>query len=391
MIPRHAEATVRRLSTGFPIVAITGPRQSGKTTLARAVFPDKPYVSLEDPDIRTYVLTDPRGFLRQYSDGAVIDEAQRAPELFSYIQTHVDLDGRMGVFVLTGSQQFALRAGISQSLAGRVGMVTLLPFSFKELHDADTAPNDLEETLFTGGYPPIYDRALAPRVWFPQYIATYVERDVHQLIQIRDLSTFQTFVRMCAARTGQILNLSGLAADCGITHNTAKAWVSVLEASYLVFRLRPHHRNFNKRLIKSPKLYFYDTGLVSRLLNIDSPSTLTTHAMRGPLFENWIVSELAKERMNRGLEVNLSFWRDRSGLEVDVLVDHGSSLQPIEIKSGATIASDSFTGLDRWCLLSGDCDPADPRSKPILFYGGTNRQDRSSATVLPWREVATVE
>ncbi len=274
-----------------------------------------------------------RGFLAQYSEGAVIDEAQRVPELFSYLQSYVDPDTRMGRYVLTGSQQFGLLAGITQSLAGRVGMVTLLPFSWNELNESGHAPTSLETALYAGGYPPLYDRSVAPGDWFPQYITTYVERDMRQLIQVRDLSAFQTFVRMCAGRAGQILNLSGLADDCGITHNTAKAWISVLEASFLVFLLRPHHRNFNKRLIKSPKLYFTDTGLLAYLLGIDEPARLTTHAMRGPVFENWIITELMKGRFNRGL-----------------------------------------------------CD-GDKRQLPTLFYGGTAPQLRSPTSVLPWFSV----
>ncbi|MEX2444328.1 MAG: ATP-binding protein [Alkalispirochaeta sp.] len=389
MIGRRIETTVQRLREGFPIVGITGPRQSGKTTLARALFSEKPYVSLEDPDTRRYVESDPRGFLAQYSDGAVIDEAQRVPELFSYLQSHVDLDGRMGRYVLTGSQQFGLLAGITQSLAGRVGMVTLLPFSWNELDASGQAAISLEKALFTGGYPPLYDRLVAPRDWFPQYITTYVERDLRQLIQVRDLSAFQTFVRMCAGRAGQILNLSGLADDCGITHNTAKAWISVLEASFLVFLLHPQHRNFNKRLIKSPKLYFTDTGLLTYLLGIDEPARLATHAMRGPIFENWIVAELMKGRFNRGLSSNLTFWRDRAGLEVDVIAERDGTLQPIEIKSGATIATDFFKGITAWCALSAECE-GDSRLQPTLFYGGSERQLRSAVSVLPWSSVGEV-
>lgn len=386
MIHRYLGETIQRLSRGFPVVTITGPRQSGKTTLSRASFPDKPYVSLEEPDTRSYALDDPRGFLRQFPEGAILDEAQRAPELFSYLQSHVDLDGRMGLFVLTGSQQFGLRAGITQSLAGRVGLVTLLPFSFGELSDAGKSLDTMEETLFTGSFPPLFDRPVTPGAWYPRYIATYLERDLHQLIQVRDLNTFQTFLRMCAARVGQVLNLSSLAADCGITHNTARAWISVLEASYILFLLRPHHRNFNKRLIKAPKLYFYDTGIVASLMGIEDERYLAVHSMRGQIFENWIVAELLKGRMNRGLPSNLFFWRDRAGLEVDVIAEHGESLQPMEIKSGATIAADFFTGLQRWCDLSGGC-AGDP---PILFYGGEGDSLRHQVAVRSWRSVGDI-
>jgi uncharacterized protein len=386
MIRRHLAETIDRLTDGFPIIAITGPRQSGKTTLSRAIFPDKPYVSLEELDTRRYATEDPRGFLGQFPDGAVIDEAQRVPELFSYLQTRVDMDGRMGLFVLTGSQQFGLRAGITQSLAGRVGLVTLLPFSFGELTDAAIAPSRMETALFAGGFPPLYDRALEPRDWYPRYIATYLERDLHQLIQVRDLHTFQTFLRMCAARVGQVLNLSALASDCGITHNTAKAWVSVLEASYIVFLLQPHHRNFNKRLIKAPKLYFYDTGVVAALMGIEDEAHLAVHAMRGQIFENWIIAELVKGRMNRGVPSNLFYWRDRAGLEVDVIAEHGNALQPMEIKSGATINPDFFAGIQRWCALGVGCTDG----TPVLFYGGEGDSLRNGIAVRSWRSVAGV-
>lgn len=384
MISRYLSDTIHRLREGFPIIAITGPRQSGKTTLSKAIFADKPYVSLEEPDTRSYALDDPRGFLGQFPNGAVIDEAQRAPELFSYLQSRVDSDGRMGLYVLTGSQQFGLRTGITQSLAGRAGLVTLLPFSRGELDAAGQSPDALERTLFSGSFPPIYDRPVAPQDWYSRYISTYLERDLHQVIQVRDLHTFHTFLRMCAARVGQVLNLSALAGDCGITHNTARAWISVLEASYIIFLLQPHHRNFNKRLIKSPKLYFYDTGIVAALMGMEDERHLGIHAMRGQIFENWIIAELLKGRMNRGLPSNLFYWRDRAGLEIDVVVERQQSLQPMEIKSGATIAADFFTGLRRWCDLSNGCDGV----TPILFFGGDGESVRNGVSVRSWRSVA---
>ena len=383
MIKRKATATVLRLCKGFPVVAITGPRQSGKTTLARAVFPEKPYVSLEDPDTRAFADTDPRAFLGRYPDGAILDEVQRCPDLFSYIQTIVDQDQRMGMYVLTGSQQFGLRSKITQSLAGRVGMVQLLPFSHGELNDVGQMPADLETAIYTGSYPPLYDRELSPADWYPGYVSTYVERDLHQLIQVRDLKSFQLFLRMCAARTGQLLNLSSLANDCGITHNTVKAWLSVLEASYIVFLLQPHYRNFNKRLIKSPKLYFYDTGLVSWLLGIQEQSQVMIHSLRGALFETWIVAELIKGRLNRGLQPNLYFWRDSTGNEVDVLAEQGEHLLPIEIKSGRTLTADSFAALNKWCRLAGDI-----ASPGHLVYAGEDAQQRAQVTVTPWQSIS---
>lgn len=385
MIPRQVLSTLHRLSIGFPIVTITGPRQSGKSTLAREAFPDKPYVSLESPDTLLFAESDPRGFLSGYPDGAILDEIQRCPPLFSYLQGIVDDDGRMGLFVLTGSAQFDLRVGITQSLAGRVGIVQLLPLSCAELKSADQQPVSIEETIFRGAYPALFNRSLLPADWYPAYVATYVERDMHQLIQVRDLSAFQRFLRMCANRIGQLVNLSSLANDCGITHNTAKAWISVLEASYIVFELQPHFRNFNKRLTKSSKLYFCDTGLASWLLGIQRAEQITAHAMRGALFENWVIADLLKSRFNHGQPSNLYFWRDSTGNEVDVLIENGERLTPVEIKSGQTLNSDYFLGLQKWCALAGDS-----AHNPTLVYAGNQTQQRSIARVIPWNRVDDV-
>ena len=385
MIARKALTIIKELAQGYPLVALTGPRQSGKTTLSRAAFPEKPYASLEDPDNREFAFTDPRRFLSQYPDGAILDEAQRVPALFSYLQTRTDLDGRMGQFVLTVSQQFGLLSGITQSLAGRVGMVQLLPFSSGELQEAGKLPPTIDELLYAGGYPPLHDRPLKPQQWHAGYVATYLERDVRQLINVRDLTLFQRFLRLCAGRTGQLLNLSSLANDCGITHNTASAWISILEASYILFRLPPHHRNFNKRLVKTPKLYFYDTGLAAWLMGIQNADQLAIHPQRGALFETWVVGELLKGRYNRGLPSNLFFWRDNTGNEVDLIVDQGASLIPVEIKSGQTITADYFTGLRKWCGWA-----AAEAGQRFLVYGGEELQQRQEATVVPWRAVARV-
>lgn len=385
MIKRKSEQTLQRLARGFPVIAITGPRQSGKTTLARATFPDKPYLTLEDPDVRAIAESDPRRLLAGYPGGAILDEVQRAPHLFSYLQTHVDANLRPGMFVLTGSQQFGLLAGISQSLAGRVGMVQLLPLGIGELADASLVPGTLDEMLFTGGYPALHDRNLLPGDWFAGYVATYVERDVRQLINVRDLSAFQRFLRMCAARTGQLLNLSSLAADCGITHNTAAAWISVLEASYIIHLLRPHHRNFNKRLVKSPKLYFCDAGLAAWLLGIHKPEDMAFHAQRGNLFETLMVTEFLKQRWNDGRPSNLYFWRDSRGLEVDLLLEEGERLMPLEIKSGTTVAADFTDNLKKWARLSGN-----PEQASWLIYGGDQRFDSGTTRILPWRQAGTV-
>ncbi|WP_019558154.1 ATP-binding protein [Thioalkalivibrio sp. ALE12] len=385
MIPRTAETLVRELLSGFPIVTVTGPRQSGKTTLARAVMADRPYRSLEDPDVRALALDDPRGFLSQCPDGAVLDEVQRAPELFSYLQTHVDGDGRMGRFLLTGSQQFGLMSGISQSLAGRSAFVELLPLSHAELVEAGQVPTALDAMMFTGGYPALYDRPVSPRHWFPAYVTAYVERDVRQLLQVQDLDAFQRFVRLCAGRSGQVLNLSSLAADCGITHNTAKAWISVLEASYVLFLLRPHHANFNKRLIKSPKLYFHDTGLLCWLLGVQAEEQLVVHPLRGQVFETYVISELRKAFLNRGEPPLFHFWRDSNGNEVDLLIEWAGGLMPVEIKSGQTLNRDFFTGLERWTALAGDM-----ARSPTLIYGGEGAHQRKGVRVLGWDRVGDV-
>ncbi|NTV74180.1 MAG: ATP-binding protein [Holophaga sp.] len=386
MIARAASETLMRLARGFPILAITGPRQSGKTTLAKAAFAGKPYLSLEDPDLRDLAETDPRGLLSRFPEGAILDEVQRAPNLFSYLQTQVDEKLRPGSFVLTGSQQFGLLSGITQTLAGRVGLVQLLPFSMGELREAGRLPGDLDEFLLRGSYPPLYDRDLAPADWHGNYISTYVERDVRQLIALRDLSAFQRFIRLCAARVGQLLNLSSLAADCGVSHNTASAWLSVLEASYIVFLLRPHFSNFSKRLVKAPKLYFCDTGLAGWLLGIREPAQMAFHALRGSLFENLVVTDFLKARLNQGVPPDLHFWRDSRGLEVDLVVEKDGGIQPIEVKSGRTIAPDFFDSLGRWNALAGRTGGAS-----WLVYGGESALRHGGVEVVPWKGLPELE
>ncbi len=382
MVKRTAHETILRLAKGFPVIAITGPRQSGKTTLAKSAFPDKPYLTLEDPDTRILAEKDPRGLLSHYPDGLILDEAQRSPQLFSYLQGFVDEHLAPGKYVLTGSQQFGLFSGITQSLAGRVGLVQLLPFAMKELSSSGKLPEDMDRLMLTGMYPPLYDRQLEPADWFPAYVNTYIERDLRQLINVRELSAFQRFVRMCAARTGQLLNLSSLASDCGITHNTAAAWISVLEASYIIFLLRPHFTNFNKRLVKTPKLYFLDTGLATWLLGIRELEQLAYHAQRGALFENLVVTEFLKGRFNRGEQPDLYFWRDSKGLEVDLLLDDGINLKPVEIKSGRTVAADFLTPLRKWCALSGV-----PDRPATLIYGGDREFSDQNVAIIPWRKL----
>jgi predicted AAA+ superfamily ATPase len=382
VIPRTASATLHRLAAGFPVLVATGPRQSGKTTLVKNCFPDKPYVSLENLNERGHASADPLGFLARFPDGAIIDEVQHVPALLSYLQTHVDASRRMGEFVLTGSQNFGLMANIAQSLAGRAGIVQLLPFSLEELIAVGKAPPSIDTLLFQGLYPPLYDRPLDPAQWFGNYILTYLERDLRQLTKVHDLGIFQRFVALCAARTGQLVNLSSLAVDCGIAQSTAKTWLDLLQTSYLIHLLRPHHRNFGKRLVKSPKLYFCDTGLACALMNVQGVSHLAIHPARPALFETLIVIEHLKRRYNAGLPSNLFFWRDNIGHEVDLLLDEGERLRPIEIKSGQTISSEHFDGLHTWQRYAGDA-----AGTPALVYAGDDAYTRSGIQVIPWRAI----
>jgi predicted AAA+ superfamily ATPase len=382
MIKRQAETVLLDLAKGYPILAITGPRQAGKTTLAQSTFPDKRYVSLEDPDEREFADQDPRGFLARFPDGAILDEAQRCPNLFSYLQTRVDAEKRMGLFVLTGSQQFGLMSNITQTLAGRVGLIQLLPFSLQELQAANMPLLSLDDVLWRGMYPPIYDRNLAPEKWFANYVMTYIERDVRQVVEVQNLSLFQRFIKMCAARVGQLVNMSSLATDCGVSHNTIRSWLSVLEAGYVVFLLQPHHQNFGKRLVKTPKLYFHDTGLAAFLLGIRDAEHLSIHSARGALFENLIVSELLKQRYNQGLGSNLYFWRNNTGDEVDVVIEQGEKLMPIEIKSGQTFNADFLTGINKWMKIAGN-----GALTPQLVYGGSESMTRNGVEVRSWKQI----
>lgn len=382
MIPRHAHAALHELAAGYPVVALTGPRQSGKTTLARAAFANLPYVSLEDLDELALAERDPRGFLARFPDGAVVDEAQRCPAIFSYLQGRVDTDRRMGAFVLTGSQQFGLMAGITQTLAGRVGSVQLLPFGIYELTESGLALDRIDRLLLRGLYPPVHDRPLDPPRWYADYLATYVERDVRQMSAIHNLSLFRRFLAMCAARTAQLLNLHSLANDCGISHPTARAWLSILETSYIVFLLPPHHRNFGKRLVKTPKLYFHDTGLAAALLGIQDEVHMSVHASRPALFETLVVNEFLKVRYHQGLRSNLYFWRDSTGNEVDLVIESGAGLMAVEIKSGATMTRDYLTGLLRWSAIAG----AQPAAMHLVF-GGERSFETEGIQVHSWREV----
>jgi hypothetical protein len=381
-VARTASKTLRRFARGYPVLTITGPRQSGKTTLARTTFPGKRYVSLENPDERLFATQDPKAFLDRFPDGAILDEVQHCPDLLSYLQTRVDRDRRMGLFVLTGSQNFQLISGITQSLAGRAGLVQLLPFSLAELAAADLVPADLDDFLLKGLYPPLYDRELDPPEWYGNYLMTYLERDVRQIAKVHDLILFQRFVRMCAARTGQLLNLSSLASDCGVSQGTARNWITILQASYVLFLLQPHHENFGKRLVKTPKLYFHDTGLAAALLGIQNAGHMAVHPARPALFETFVVNEFLKARYNAGLASNLYFWRDNIGDEVDIVAESGSLLQPVEVKSGKTLAEDAFDGLRRWLKFAGK-----KSDRPLLVYGGEESFEHSGIAVQSWLSI----
>jgi len=395
MLVRHLGTILKKSAEKYPVVTVTGPRQSGKTTLVRRVFEDYAYASLESPDVREFAHEDPRGFLNQFADGVVLDEVQRSPDLLSYIQGIVDAKNEPGQFILTGSQNFMLLERVSQSLAGRTSVFHLLPFSRSELQAR--SPMSVEDigsripkrqgpaenlfsVLFTGFYPRIYDKHLDPQDWLRNYYQTYVERDVRSIASVGHLEAFGRFVRLCAGRCGQILNLSSLGADCGVSHATAARWLSVLEASFIVYLLRPHHRNFSKRLVKSPKLYFLDTGLLCYLLRIRSAEELLSHSSRGAVFETFVLAELLKAYLNRGTEPQVYFWRDSTGHEVDLIIDRGSELVPVEVKSGETIGSDFFKGLEYWRSLPGQQD-----TPAAMVFGGETSARRRGVAIYSWR------
>ncbi len=376
MIEREIAGHLTRLFAQYPFVTVTGPRQSGKTTLCRATFPDLAYANLEAPDQREFAEIDPRGFLAQLGEGAIIDEIQHVPELLSYLQVLADDIGRNSLFVLTGSEQFRLSSSIGQSLAGRTALLRLLPFSLTEQMrtGANAAIDDL---MYSGFYPRIHDQRLEPRQALGDYFETYVERDVRRMGEVRNLSSFRRFVRLCAGRVGQLVNLSSLGSDAGVSHTTARHWLTVLEASYIIFQLPPFHANIRKRLIKSPKLYFCDVGLASYLMGVEEPKQLVTHPLRGALFENLVIAEALKHRLNRGRQPNLSFFRDARGLECDLLYESGQSLGAVEIKSGLTVPSDAFNALNR----VADLLPA--VSVKAVVTGGADRQSRRDGEVVP--------
>ena len=379
MIERTLKTKLEELAGKYPIVTLTGPRQSGKSTLLRYAFPDYKYVSLEDPDMRLFSLEDPRGFLSTYPEKTIIDEVQRVPALFSYIQTHVDDINREGMYMLAGSHNFLLMENITQSLAGRTAILKLLPLSHAEMQKSGILPSSVDEEIFNGGYPRLYDKGITPTEYYPFYIQTYVERDVRMMKNIGDLSKFIRFIKLCAGRIGQLLNLSSLANECGIAVSTASAWISVLEASYICYLLKPDFNNYVKRLIKAPKLYFYDTGLACSLLNIQNAEQVSTHFLRGGLFENLVINEFIKKSFNQGVEPVLSFWRDSTGNEVDLLHYVDGKPYAYEIKSGATYNADFFKGISKWAKLSG----AEPHQCAVVYNGDMNIST-SFGNVVKW-------
>ena len=381
MIQREAKTKLESLAKSFKAIAVIGPRQSGKTTLVKNTFPNKPYVSLENPDTRQFALEDPRGFLDNFSSGAILDEVQRTPELFSYLQEILDNSPEKGLFILTGSNNFLLQENISQSLAGRVGYLNLLPFSVSELASANLVPETDEALLFNGFYPPIYDQEISPLDWIPNYIKTYIERDVRQIKNITDLLIFEKFMRVLAGRTGQELNFSAISNEVGLDLKTIQSWVGILESSFIVYLLKPHFQNFNKTIVKRPKIYFYDTGLVCSFLRISNPIQLESHPLKGAIFETMVVIEMVKKFANKGLPINIYFWRDKTGHEVDVIIDTAGKLIPVEIKSSKTISTEFFKNLKYWNNLS-------KLNSSILIYGGNQEQKRSDGTLITnWKNI----
>ena len=377
MIERDITPFLLRLFRQYPFVTLTGPRQSGKTTLCREAFPDLKYVNLEDPNQREFAKSDPNRFLSRLEGGTILDEIQRVPELLSYLQVLADEKRKNSLFILTGSENLTLSQSVSQSLAGRTALLRLLPFSLPELRRTG-ADDSIDHMLYSGFYPRIHDQGLDPQQVLGDYFETYVERDVHRIAEIRNLSAFRSFVRLCAGRVGQLLNTASLGSDAGVSHTTAKQWLNLLEASYILFRLQPFHSNLRKRLVKSPKLYFYDVGLARYLLGIEGPGQIATHSSRGALFENAVVVETLKYRFNQGRRSNLSFFRDSRGLECDLLFETGHGMGAIEIKAGATIASDYFDSLDRVSELIPEV------STKAVVYGGTAHQSRSAGEIVPF-------
>lgn len=384
MIQREVKTKLLELASKFKAVAVTGPRQTGKTTLVKQLFKNKPYVSLENPDNRNFALEDPRGFLASYPKGAVLDEVQRTPDLFSYLQEILDNSREKGLFILTGSNNFLLQQNISQTLAGRIATMHLLPFSLTELKKAKQLPESDEKLMLNGFYPPIYDQQLPPQDWCQNYIRNYIEKDVRQIKNITDLIVFERFIKLLAGRTAQELNYSSLAVETGVDTKTIQSWIGILESSFIIHLLKPHYKNFNKTIVKRPKIYFHDTALICFLLGIREPQHLSVHPLKGAIFESMVVTELLKMRFNKGLDSNLYYWRDKTGHEIDVIIDQGKNLIPVEIKAGMTISNEFFKNINYWQKLSGS-------KKSILLYNGKQSQNRSDGKqIMNWHELINI-
>ncbi|MDQ2719467.1 MAG: ATP-binding protein [Bacteroidota bacterium] len=381
-ITRTITKFIRQQQTKFPILGITGPRQSGKTTLLRHIFKDFTYVSLENPDARTFATDDPNGFLKKYDSNVILDEVQRVPALFSYIQTLVDESKKTGQFILSGSQNFHLLNNITQTLAGRVALFKLLPLDFNELKNEHLLAPSYPDACLRGFYPAIFDRDIDPPVFYSNYINTYLEKDVTELINIRDINSFRTFIALCASRAGQLLNLTSLANDCNISQPTAKAWLSILESSYVVFLLQPYHENFNKRLVKSPKLYFFDTGLLCHLLNIRNSGEMEENRLKGNIFENMVIAEYQKKNFHQYLHQNFYFWQDSNNHEIDLLIKTAKGFNIFEVKATQTINRSLFKGMDYFEAIATDA-----KIKKTLIYGGIENQARSKYSVLGWPDI----
>jgi predicted AAA+ superfamily ATPase len=387
MIKRNIEENLKKYFKQYPVVVLTGPRQSGKTTIVKKLFPKLAYVNLEDLELREFAEEDPKGFLNQYGDHLIIDEVQRVPSLFSYIQLIVDEKKENGMYVLTGSQNLLLMEKINQSLAGRVAILKLLPFSMSELQNANKIlkKDTISDILFAGFYPKIYDQKMDIAQYYLNYTQTYIERDVRLLKNIGNLSKFKRFLTLVAARVGQILNVTSLADDCGINYKTATEWLSILEASYIIFLLQPHYKNYNKRVTKMPKIYFYDTGLLCSLLNIEKATQVDTHFLKGGIFESFVIIDILKQRYNNAKKVGLFYWRDKLGNEVDLIVEQSEGVIPIEIKVGQTVRSDFFKGLNYYNNLA----QIDSK-KSYVVYGGNEKQLNKNGNVVSWRDITNI-
>jgi len=382
MISRTLSDKLKYFAKLYPVISVTGPRQSGKTTLVKQAFANYKYFNLEDVDIRNFAITDPKGFLGNAGEGMIIDEIQRVPELFSYIQNIVDRSDKTGQFIITGSQNFLLMESITQTLAGRIAILKLLPFSNFELKEANLISDNFKTQIFKGAYPRLYDKNIPPKDFYSFYIQTYLERDVKQIRNISNQNTFIRFIKMCAGRVGQLLNITNLANDCGITQVTAKSWLSVLEASYIIYFLQPHYKNFNKRLVKMPKMYFCDTGLVCSLLGIKDEYQVQPHYLYGALFENFIINEFQKFFYNNVIEPELYFWRDKNGKEIDLIIEMQNKLMAVEIKAGETFVSNYFKNLKYWNKLSGNSE-----ENSFIVYGGTSNLKTSNGELFSWLNI----